>query len=226
MSSPIFVIKGFDLAASLTEEGQAAYMPDVEALRGANSLETVTTAGLGLKTLSLFVINGQIDFFVLTTGSADANDPDNQVQPLDHDNTTNNVYWQRSGGFTTGLLGAQVTRAAAQNLASGVETAISFDTIRSNTGEFDNAVPTRFTCIKPGTYVFHGSLAYAANSSGMRSAFLKKNGSAYIAAETRPANASGSTVIPVTAFVTLAVGDYVVLVGLQTSAGNLDVQKL
>lgn len=83
--------------------------------------------------------------------------------------------------------------------------------------------PTRLTCQKAGTYIVTGQLSFAANATGNRDTLLCMNGTTYIGQTRYLAMASGSTSVPVTAIVTLNVGDYIEVCGRQYSGGSLDL---
>lgn len=83
--------------------------------------------------------------------------------------------------------------------------------------------PTRLTCQKAGTYVITGQVSFAANATGSRDTLLRVNGSNYVGQLRLSTMASGSTSVPVTAIVTLSVGDYVELCGRQYSGGSLNL---
>lgn len=225
--SPILDIQGPNFNTGLGVGQDYVYLPDVSALTGNNSIAALTTVGLNLKTLIIVSIGDKFSAWKLVAGNADGTDPDNQVQPDDYDATTNDVHWVNTGSFTDGIVGVALTRAAAQNIATGVDTAISFDTARMNTGEWDvNSAPTRFTCVTPGMYAVTGRVSFAANATGYRKLYVNKNGGGYVCADIRPANGSGATVCEVVALVYLKTGDYLELFANQTSGSGLDVQKV
>ena len=90
--------------------------------------------------------------------------------------------------------------------------------------QHDNTTnPTRFTCVKAGTYLVTGQVSFTANATGNRDALLRKNGTDYVGQTRYMAMASSSTSVPVFAIVELAVGDYVELIGRQYSGGALDL---
>ena len=83
--------------------------------------------------------------------------------------------------------------------------------------------PERFTCQKAGTYVITGQVSFAANATGNRDTLIRVNGTDYVGQMRLPAAATGSTSVPVTAIVKLALNDYVELCGRQYSGGSLNL---
>lgn len=125
--------------------------------------------------------------------------------------------------------GARVYRSSAQSVNSGVQTPITFDTVRWDTdGMWNVANPTYLTVQTNGYYFVSGHLAYEYNTTGRRCVFLRVNGAGvarYIGMVTvmpvTDLNADtrifASTVWPFVA------GDYIELVALQVSGGPLNV---
>ncbi len=79
------------------------YNSTIVALRSdPNSLEAFSTllpAPLPTLTLLLIVIGGSESSWVLTAGTADPDDPDGQVAPLDANPVTNARFWRKAGGL-------------------------------------------------------------------------------------------------------------------------------
>lgn len=138
-----------------------------------------------------------------------------------------------SGGTATVTISAgpavavRVRHNTTQSIGSGTLVALSFNTETFDTDAFHDTVTnnTRLTVPsgKAGKYRIYGSIEWASNTTGIRAAELRVNGTAYIAVDSRLANTGGNTTIcGVTTSYSLAVSDYVELIGYQTSGGNLN----
>jgi hypothetical protein len=84
----------------------------------------------------------------------------------------------------------------------------------------------RYTCQVAGLYLVSGQVCFAYNANGFRAAKLRLNGSAdVIGSETSVVpvtSGSLTTTVPtVPAYVRMAVGDYVEMMGIQNSGANL-----
>jgi hypothetical protein len=118
---------------------------------------------------------------------------------------------------------------AAQTLTTGVDTALNlpaelYDVVQSgDTPMHDNVTNnTRLTIRTAGTYEVGGAIRFSSNGTGVRIASVRLNGTTWIVRNQQSPLASFSTdcATPVVPYV-LAVGDYIELVGTQTSGGNL-----
>ena len=213
---------GPDMGQSLDVGQGFLFLPDVDAVRGANSIEAIATLALNLLTLIEVVIDGSLQFWQLQTGTATA-DTENTVAPLDNPTA---VHWQRVGGFGVAMMAAaRVYSSASITLLNNTPTTLTFDTQRFNSGEWDSTTnPSRITAIVDGIYSISGSVSFSPNSTGQRSLSIRKSGSNNIASEQVPnASASLPTNLTVSTITSLAAGDYVELVALQNSGGNLSV---
>lgn len=101
----------------------------------------------------------------------------------------------------------------------------SWDTASMHSNSTNN---TRVTAPDAGLYVVEGVVCFAAHATGLRLAGLRVNGSG----ATGPAWGTNYTNalptpfpshVPISAIIKLAVGDYVELVGWQSSGGNLNL---
>lgn len=123
---------------------------------------------------------------------------------------------------------AQVSQTATQSLANTTFTPISFDVNILDTygGHSTTVNNTRYTAQVAGIYQVSGIVTFASNSTGDRAAEIGKNGSG-ISYSTTGFRASTGTVtgVPVPGIlITLAVGDYVEILGWQSSGGALSTQ--
>jgi hypothetical protein len=213
---------GPDLNENLDTGQGFLFLPDVTAVRGANSIEQIASGSLNTLTLIEVVIDGDLQFWQLQSGAATA-DTENTVAPLDNAG----IHWQRVGGFGAAMMAAaRVTTASTVSLLNNTVTAISFDTERFNSGEWDSAVnPSRITALVDGIYSISGSVSFASNATGQRKLAIRQNGATDIASEQSQATSSLPTNVTVSTVNKLLAGDYVELTALQTSGGSLDILK-
>lgn len=121
----------------------------------------------------------------------------------------------------------RVYNSAAQSIPDVTHTAITFDTERVDVGGLHSTVSNTSRITVPsggdGWYSIGGGLEYAAvNTTGIRQAEIKLNGSTIIAIQQVPA-ANIVQQCNVSCFWQLAAGDYVELVAFQSSGGALNV---
>lgn len=117
------------------------------------------------------------------------------------------------------------TQTSTQSATSGVTTAVAMDTTILDTyaGHSNTTNNTRYVCQQAGTYLVVGSCALSGSSTGNRLCEIAKNGTVVtngITVGLAPGSANG-TQLQATAFVTLALGDYVETYVYQTSGGPL-----
>jgi hypothetical protein len=177
-------------------------------VRGAGSPEGVETADKGA-------------LFFRTDGAAGS---------TIYEKTTDsaNTGWVAVGSGTSAFVGA-ILRANTTNqtLSTGTNTPITLDDeVLDTDGFHSGGSNTRFTVPagKAGEYMFTGRVGFAQNATGRRLVSLRKNGTTQFAQIEAPAVSSGATTgVMISEAITLAVGDYVELIGYQSSGGNLDV---
>lgn len=120
---------------------------------------------------------------------------------------------------------AQLRQTSAQTFGTGAFVALTFDAEDwDNYGGHSTATNTsRYTCQVAGIYVFSGKISFAANTTGRRATRWSKNGSDVTGGQTAIIATSTSDIEhPATTIqISLAVGDYVELLGYQESGGNL-----
>lgn len=120
-------------------------------------------------------------------------------------------------------------QTVAQSLANNTEVPIDFDTEDEDTdidniGGHSGGSPTLWVCRYPGTYLLHGKVAFLANATNIRIAWIQVNGI--------DVGGSANTVSGTTAFdpgvptnakkVPLEEDDQVRLMGFQNSGGALN----
>lgn len=122
---------------------------------------------------------------------------------------------------------ASLTKTGTTSLAtsSSVYTAITFDTEDWDTdgGHSTSVNTSRYTAQTAGKFQGHCQLEFQSSATGARLAGFRVNGgSIYWTAEI-PAVNGNTTIVMSTGFLSLAVNDYVEVVGLQNSGGTLTV---
>lgn len=121
-----------------------------------------------------------------------------------------------------------VSRAAAQTITSGANTAISFDTTDNNdAGFFSGAAPTRLTANVTGYYALSGFIEYAAGTdSTRRLAVIRLNGVTSLNETSQVAVVAVGLVsaCSVSLIYKFTAGDYVELVARHDRGSNLNAQ--
>lgn len=128
--------------------------------------------------------------------------------------------------FYDNLPTALIVQGTSQTFAtSSSDAAIIFDTANvDNWGGWSNANPTRYTFQVAGLYLLSGSIAWGGSSAGRRITYLRINGSTAIPGSAGDlASPSTNTQVTITPTVMwqAAVGDYVEVIGNQSSGGSL-----
>lgn len=122
-----------------------------------------------------------------------------------------------------------VYHSATQTISDTTNTALAFDSERWDDAGYHSTVTNNSRLTIPTGYggvIFRGTfnVRYAANSTGVRDAAIRLNGSTFIAYNRMPAAASPSTTVVSCPFeYVLNDGDYIEAICQQTSGGNLDV---
>lgn len=117
----------------------------------------------------------------------------------------------------------RVFRSTTQTLTTGVAAAIAFDSERFDTDTMHSTVSNteRITFTTAGVYVVTGILTYASNATGNRVTYIRINGAASLGYDLRAAVSGDTTNAIVTTTYKFAAADYVELIGIQNSGGNL-----
>lgn len=127
------------------------------------------------------------------------------------------------------FVGCSLTNSSAnQSIANSTWTAITFNSeFFDSDGFHDNSTNTARITIpsgKGGKYLITAALWFADNSSGFRMMQIYKNGSQYFLISNEN-GFSGDCGTNASLLINLVAGDYIELWTLQTSGGNLNVQK-
>lgn len=123
---------------------------------------------------------------------------------------------------------ARAYNSGNQSLNDVTLTAITFDSEVYDNGttteqHSTSSSTSRFTCQVPGLYAVTGYITWDVNSTGARGAFLRFGGSTYLAGEVSAAAVSPDNDRScVSTQYRFAVGEYVELVGYQSSGGSLN----
>ena len=130
------------------------------------------------------------------------------------------------GGGSAAASGARAYKnGAAQSIANGTLTAITFDAENFDTATYHDNVTnnTRITVPTTGYYLIQASINYAANANGLRSVFLKKNGTDYLGGLGNVVAGVSDMRLQTSTVEMLTAGDYVVVEGFQSSGSSLNV---
>lgn len=132
-------------------------------------------------------------------------------------------------GVSSGLavLGARVYNSAPQSISNATDTALTFDTENYDTDAIHDNVtnPTRLTAKTAGKYVIQGQVEFAANVTGVRTLYIRLNGTTALAVVDKGAVGVGATDAGVDTVYDLALNDYVELIVNQTSLGALNANN-
>lgn len=126
------------------------------------------------------------------------------------------------------LPGGRLVRNADFSVPTGAGfTPVPFDTESFDTGGlFDPGAPTRLTVPIAGVYALTGGARWAANATGVRSTFLRKNGASgagFLAGGTVPDNGAEEARQSVATVARLQAGDFVELQVQQNTGGALNL---
>lgn len=132
------------------------------------------------------------------------------------------------GGSLTVKNGAQLALGSTQAISSGTAASITWTSATFDTGSYTNIAghPTRLTVTTAGFYYVYAFIEFAANSTGVRQAYIMKNGSQppnYGPAG--QANGGAGATVPLCCPVLLqcAANDFFEVQVFQNSGGNLNV---
>jgi hypothetical protein len=136
-------------------------------------------------------------------------------------------------GWLPLAVSAHVTRSTYQtHTTSGSWIAVSFSSAEWDyvpiglSLQWASGTPTRLTCQVAGVYALTGNLYFDTSTVGIRGVGLRINGTTYISSSQTNALSSGGTYLSTAGVAALSIGDYVELVGLQSSGGALNMPVL
>jgi hypothetical protein len=135
--------------------------------------------------------------------------------------------WQTIGGGGGSAVNASVTKAANQTLSNATDTVLNFDTeiFKNGITHSNSTNNSRLTIATTGIYQIGCSVAFANNSTGVRSVFPRLNGTTVLGYANQTAVSGNTTGMTFTVIASLTATDYVELIAQQTSGGNLDVNQ-
>jgi hypothetical protein len=104
---------------------------------------------------------------------------------------------------------------------------LNFDTeiFKNGVTHSNSTNNSRLTIATTGIYQIGCSVAFANNSTGVRSVFPRLNGTTVLGYANQTAVSGNTTGMTFTVIASLAATDYVELIAQQTSGGNLDVNQ-
>ena len=182
-----------------------------------NSMATEITAKA-----DLIVGTGNATFDNLPVGT------NGQVLTADSTVSPTGLKWATPASGAT-FVGCSVYKDTSdQTLSNDTDTVITFNAEEFDTDGFhDNSTNNSRITIpsgKGGKYLIIATLAFAANATGVRAAYFKKNGSTNIILGYQYQTTSSFTFrASVSGICDLTAGDYIEHLGVQTSGGNLAV---
>lgn len=145
--------------------------------------------------------------------------------------TSTGLKW--AAASASGFVGCQLTNSTYITCSNNTSTTITFDTEKFDTDGFHSTTTNtgRITIPsgKDGKYLFTAKIVFQGNNTGIRYASLKKNGSTQYRMVTIQTVTSGNPDVcafTISQVFDLVATDYMELVCLQTSGGNLDVLGL
>lgn len=138
--------------------------------------------------------------------------------------------WQypKGAGSAGPFSGARIYNSTPQTIHTASGTALSFDSAVYDTGPYaSGAHPTRlsFSSIGGGYFEIGAAISWAANTSGYRQMYVLLNGTTVLAAKTQPppSDASAPTQMTISTDYQMQASDYVEVIVLQTSGGDLAI---
>lgn len=126
---------------------------------------------------------------------------------------------------------ANLRQTTLQTFTTSVAAAVAFNAEDSDDdvdgiGGHDNATNnTRWTARYPGLYLISGGITWVANATGLRLSWFRVNGidiNGTLVELTATGGGAVSAIPALTFQQFLAIGDYVELIGFQSSGGNLN----
>jgi len=135
--------------------------------------------------------------------------------------------WATPAAGGSSFSGCRVTNSVAQTTSNATRVAITFDTETIDTDGFhstsSNTSRMTVPAGKAGKYEVNAGVTFATNSSGNRETYIFKNGAIY-SSVFQPGTSVGSTSVPISDILDLAVGDYVEIRVEQDSGTTVDVR--
>ena len=151
-------------------------------------------------------------------------------QVLTADSTTaTGLKWATPASSTPTFVGSSVYKTGgAQSISTATATAVTFNAEVFDTDAFHNNSTnnTRFTVPagKGGYYLINGSVSFLGNATGLRAAYVYKNGAvSTYTSQMATAGSAANTILNFNQTIKLVATDYVELFAYQSSGGNLNL---
>lgn len=136
----------------------------------------------------------------------------------------------RVEGTSSKLLGTSTVRAIAyrttnQTLPNATSTALTFPAELVDSDNFHATTGDTSKLVFPynGTYLVKAQVAFASNSTGLRTVSIRKNGGVIVAADNKTAITGDETIFSVSILVDVIASEFVQVYAYQNSGSNLDV---
>jgi hypothetical protein len=140
------------------------------------------------------------------------------------------VKWATASSSTPAFVGVSIYKSSDQTFSNNTQASITYDSELFDTDAFhstsSNTDRITIPSGKGGYYLITSAVSYAQNSTGVRSLYIKINGSTTASGIDRNADGNNRTTILMTVVRNLSVGDYLTTEAYQTSGGNLAVSSL
>jgi hypothetical protein len=135
-----------------------------------------------------------------------------------------NAYLRDAVNFLLSPPYATLTHSTTQSFTTGTAAAVLFNSEVADTdnGHSTSSNTSRYTAQTAGMWKLDASTPWTSNGTGTRALSARTNGSTDNNA-TSMAAAAGTTAVPVSDRLNMSVGDYVEVVALQSSGGNLTI---
>lgn len=123
---------------------------------------------------------------------------------------------------------ARVYNSANISIPNNAATALTFNSERWDTDGIHSTTTNtgRLTCVTAGIYSIFGHIRFAANATGIRSVFIRLNGTTIIGSQLNHQSSAAIAELSIVTHYVLAVGNYVELMVYQNSGGALSVDAV
>lgn len=149
-----------------------------------------------------------------------------------------NLIWKRNltddgwipvgGSGAPVFLGSKAARSTNQSIADSTDVALSFDQNYYDSGSYldPGGNPTRFTAAVGGYFQAGGNIRWASAAGGLRSIWVRKNGTDTLGKKTFPVAPTGDMDMDLDIPIILSDGDYIEIMVRQESGGSINVLQV